>query len=174
MAALVPRALPGLAPAPAVATPRLSSQSRRDPTRSQEWRPRRSGFWTICQERRRRSCRDIQLTDAGLLRRLPKDMQTICQDRTQRSAKDIRSIGADILRLSKNVAMNRAASPQRSPKATSRLFSNPPNTQARPPNFPPTQPLLHGPAHCRICFTRVNHNGGALPSFGHLVCAIRP
>ena len=32
--------------------------------------------------------------------------------------------------------MNCAASPQRSPKATSRLFSNPPNTQARPPTSP--------------------------------------
>ena len=33
---------------------------------------------------------------------------------------------------------------------------------------------LHRRVQCRICFTRINHNGGAIPSFGHSVCAIRP
>jgi hypothetical protein len=69
---------------------------------------------------------------------LPKDIETICEDRARRSAKDIQSIGADIAQPSKNIEMN-GDSPQRSPEATSRLFSNPwgPNTQARPRNIPP-------------------------------------
>jgi hypothetical protein len=77
------------------------------------------------------------------LRRLPKDIETICEDGTRRSAKDIQSLGADIARrLSKNIEKNiemSGDSPQRSPKATSRLFSNPwrPDTQARPRNIPP-------------------------------------
>ena len=141
MVAVVPRAPPEQASA--VATTRLSSQSRRGPTRSQERRLRRSGFWTICQDRTQRSAEDFQSIGAGLLRRWRKDIETICGDGTRRSAKDIRSIGADILPLSKNIAkniaMNCAASLQRSPKATSRLFPNPwrPNTQARPRNIPP-------------------------------------
>jgi hypothetical protein len=131
-----------------------------------------------CQDRTRRSAEDIQSIGAGLLRRRRKDIATLCDKSPRRSAKRKQSIGADILRLSKNVArkiaINCAPSPQRSPAATSRLFSNPPNTQARSPNFPPTQRLLQVHAHCRICFARVNHKGGALPPFRHLVCAIRP
>jgi hypothetical protein len=74
---------------------------------------------------------------------LPKDIATIYQDGTRRSAKDILSFGADTARrLSKNIDKNirmSGDSPQRSPKATSRLLSNPwrPNTQARPRNIPP-------------------------------------
>ena len=131
---------------------------------------------TIGADRTRRSAKDIRSIGASLLRRWRKDTGTICADGTRRSAKHIRPIAADILRLSKNSEMNRGASLQRSPKATSRLFSNPwrPNTQARPRNIPPTQRLLHVEPHCRICLARVNHNGGAIPSFGHSVCAIRP
>jgi len=137
LVAVVPRAPPEQA-SPA-ATTRLSSRSRRDPTRSQERRLRRSGFWTICQDRTQRSAEDIQSIGAGLLRRWRKDIETNFVDGTRRSAEDIRSIGADSLPLSKNIAMNCAASLQRSPKATSRLFPNPwrPNTQARPRNVPP-------------------------------------
>ena len=118
MVAVVLRASPPQAPA--VATTRLSSQSRRGPMRSQERRRRRSGFWTICQDRRRRSRQDIPSIGASLLRRLPKDIATICEDNRDdrpdiqsrrnlcgvaqdiaticeiaQSAKDIRSIGAD-------------------------------------------------------------------------------
>ena len=157
MVAIVPRAPLALVPvpAPAVATTRLSSRSRRGPRRSQAWRPRRFGFWTICQEWRRRSCQDMRSIGASLLRRLPKDIETICQDRTRRPAKDIQSIVADASRRSpKNIEMNygdnpqpstndvlsigadiarqlskniemNADSPQRSLEATSRLFSNP-------------------------------------------------
>ena len=167
MVAVVPRASPEQAPA--VATTRLSSQSRPSTTRSRERRQAPIGFWTICQDGRRRSCQDIRPIGASLVRRSPKDSGTICADRPPRSAKDIQSIGASLLRRwrkdietncvdgprrsakdirsigadnlpqSKNIAMNCAASLQRSPKATSRLFSNPwrPNTQARPRNVPP-------------------------------------
>ena len=192
----------------AVATTRLSSQSRRGLTRSQERRREPFGFWTICQDGRRRSCQHIRPIGASLVRRSPKDNVTICEDRPPRSAKDIQSIGASLLRrwrkdiaticenwprrsakdirsigadvarqLSKSVEMNRAASPQRSPEATSRLFSNPwrPNTQARPRNVPPKRNDCYTErVQCRICFARVNHNGGAIPSFGHSNCAIRP
>jgi hypothetical protein len=74
------------------------------------------------------------------LRQSSKDIATICEDNPRQSAKDIPSIGADIAwQLYKNIAMNRAAGPQRSPGATLQLFSNPwrPNTQARPRKLPP-------------------------------------
>lgn len=130
---------------------------------------------TICQDRTRRWGKDIQSIGADIFRRLPADIGKIGEDTPRRSAKNIQPIGADILRRSpKDLEMNCGGSPQRSPKATSRLPSNPwrPNTQARPRNFPPTQQRIR--AHFRICVARVNRNGGAIPSFGHLVCAIRP
>jgi hypothetical protein len=81
------------------------------------------------------------------LRRSPKGIATICEAGTRRSAQDIQSFGADIARrvsknidenIDKNIEMS-GDSPQRSPKATSRLFSNPwgPDTQAKPRNIPP-------------------------------------
>src|SRR4029077_4214685 len=130
---------------------------------------------TICQDSPRRAGKDIRSIGAGILRQLPEESETIGEDTPQRSAKNVQPIRADVLqRSSKALATNHGASLQRSPKATSRLLSNPwrPNTQARPRNFPPTQQRIR--AHFRICVARVNHNGGALPSFGHFVCAIRP
>jgi hypothetical protein len=72
------------------------------------------------------------------LLRQRKDIATIYENWPRRSAKDIRSIGVDVA-LSKSVEMNRTARLQRSPEATSRLFSNPwrPSTQAKPRNVPP-------------------------------------
>jgi hypothetical protein len=100
-----------------VATTRLSSQSRRGTTRSQERRRGHFGFWTICQDGRRRSCRYIQPIDASLVRRSPKDIVTICEDRPPRSAKDIQPIGASLLlRWRKDIATSCENWPRRSAK----------------------------------------------------------
>jgi len=95
---------------------------------------------TICEDRPPRSAKDIQSIGASLLRQWRKDIATIYEYWPRRSAKDIRLIAADVARqLPKSVEMNRNARLQRSPEATSRLFSNPwrPSTQAKPRNVPP-------------------------------------
>ena len=150
--------------------------SRYSVDRRKPFRRLRKDIETTCEDRTRRSAKGVPSIGASPLRRRRRYIETLCEDETRRSANEIQSIGADISRLSRNIAMNCAAGPQRSPGATSQLFCNPwgPNTQASPRNFPPTQQLLLVQPHCRICFARINHNGGAIPSFGHFVCAIRP
>ena len=145
--------------------------------RSQERRRRRSGFWTICRDSRRRSGQDIPPIGASLLRRSPKDIETICGDGARRSAIDIQWFGAGIVRrLSQNIAMS-GDSPQRSPEATSRLLSNPwrPNTQARPRNIPPkrndcytyTRTVASASRESITMVARYHHLAIRIAQFGH-------